>query len=63
MVAQAPTEGEAAPRCICGSEMKRMEVVRVFTYLDFLRGEDPVEEERFCHQEQMPCQTSRPRAI
>ena len=38
MVAQAPTEGEAAPRCSCGSEMKR-----VFAYSDFLRGEDPVE--------------------
>ncbi len=36
--------GDAAPRCDCGTEMKRVEVVRVFTYLDFLRGTEPGEE-------------------
>jgi hypothetical protein len=34
----------SAPQCVCGTEMKRVEIVRVFTYLAFLRGEDPTEE-------------------
>jgi hypothetical protein len=45
VLAQVPATGDAAPRCVCGTEMKRVEVVRVSTYLDFLRGPGPVEEE------------------
>jgi hypothetical protein len=45
VVAPTPVAGESAPRCVCGAEMKKVEIVRVFTYLDFLRGEGPVEEE------------------
>ncbi len=45
VVAQAPVPGDGAPKCHCGAEMKRVEVVRVFTYLDFLRGTEPGEEE------------------
>ena len=45
MVAPLAITGEPTPRCVCGAEMKKAEVVRVFNYLDFLRGEDPVEEQ------------------
>ena len=45
VVAHAPKPDDPAPRCICGTVMKKVEVVRVFTYLDCLRGEGPVEEE------------------
>jgi hypothetical protein len=45
MVNQAAEPGSPAPRCVCGTEMKRVEVVRVFTYLDFLRGAEPADEE------------------
>jgi len=31
---------ESVPRCVCGSPMTRSEMSPVFSYLDFLRGEE-----------------------
>jgi hypothetical protein len=38
------TEGEEGPpRCICGGLMERAEPLPFMTYLDFLRGDPPIE--------------------
>lgn len=39
MVATVPQEGNVTPKCICGGEMRKTELVRVLNYLDFLRGD------------------------
>ena len=40
VVMNLPSREEANLRCICGSPMKRMAAPTVFSYLDFLRGEE-----------------------
>jgi len=39
MASSLEMEGRA-PRCVCGSLMEKRELVPVFSYLDFLRGEE-----------------------
>jgi hypothetical protein len=39
MVSALEMEGEA-PRCACGSLIEKRELVPVFSYPDFLRGEE-----------------------
>jgi hypothetical protein len=31
---------EVVPRCVCGGPLTRSEMLPVFSYLDFLRGQD-----------------------
>jgi hypothetical protein len=45
MVATVAEEGEATPRCACGSLMQKAEVVSALRYLDFLREEAAIKEE------------------
>lgn len=39
MVSALEMEGEA-PRCVCGILMEKRELLPVFSYMDFLRGEE-----------------------
>jgi hypothetical protein len=39
MVATMAEEGDAVPRCVCGSLMQKAEVRSALGYLDFLREE------------------------
>jgi hypothetical protein len=45
MVGTMVEAGEPAPRCVCGGEMQKSEVIPVMTYLDFLRGDTRMDEE------------------
>ncbi|HEY1469999.1 MAG TPA: hypothetical protein VGF61_13225 [Candidatus Acidoferrum sp.] len=36
----------AAPICVCGSPLQKSELQSVFSYLDFLRGDDSQEDRR-----------------
>jgi hypothetical protein len=36
-------EAAAAPICVCGSPLQKSQLQPVFSYLDFLRGEDSLE--------------------
>lgn len=45
LVATMAEEEGAVPRCVCGSSMKKVELMPVFQYLDFLRVEPPIQEE------------------
>lgn len=51
MVGTTAEDAEAPPRCVCGSEMQKVEAVPVFTYLDFLRGETAKEDEQGMKEE------------
>jgi hypothetical protein len=39
MVATKATDGKGAPKCVCGGAMKKVEMLPVLNYLDFLRDE------------------------
>jgi len=39
MVAAAAEEGDVAPKCICGTEMKKSVTVQALSYLEFLRDQ------------------------
>jgi hypothetical protein len=43
----------AAPLCVCGSPLQKSQLQPLFSYLDFLHGEDPPEsEDRVCEQQE-----------
>jgi hypothetical protein len=45
MVSTSTDSMDSSPRCFCGQLMEQAEVIPVFTYLDFLRGESDSEAE------------------
>jgi hypothetical protein len=44
MVAAKNPEGAEAPKCVCGGPMKKVEMLPVPSYLDFLRDESAAAE-------------------